>query len=380
MSSEQNSKSTNDGKSHLLKRIWRSVSVPFFAVILAGLIGAIILSASGANPWKAYVALAEGSFGNLAAWNQGDLSALGRTLEKATPLIFSGLAVAFAFKAGLFNIGAQGQLLLGAIVAAVLGFGIHGLPPYIHAPLALLGGALAGALYGAIPGALKTYSGAHEVITTIMLNYIAINITDYLADGPWKDMTPGNIVARTPEILNSARISSINGLPLGFLIALLFAVATWWLLWKTTLGFEIRTVGLNPNAARYAGIKVARTVILTMVISGLLAGIGGAIETQGVVGRYQPGFNTGLGFDGITIALLGKTHPIGVIPAAIIVGAMKAGSNHMQYKAGVANDIVDVIQALILFFVAADGIVRWLLRMRVSDDEKITLSTGWGQQ
>lgn len=372
MNSEQNSKLSNDGKVHLLIQIWHSVSVPLFAVLFAGLIGAVILIISGISPIEAYAALFEGSF--------GDLSALGRTLEKATPLVFSGLAVAFAFKAGLFNIGAQGQLLFGAIVAAVIGFGVHGLPAIIHAPLALVGGALAGALYGAIPGALKTYTGAHEVITTIMLNYIAINITDYLADGPWKDMTPGNIVARTPKILDTARIPSINGLPIGFLLAVIFSLITWWLLWKTTLGFEIRTVGLNPNAARYAGIKVAKTVILTMVLSGLLAGIGGAIETQGVVGRYQPGFNTGLGFDGITIALLGKTHPIGVIPAAILVGAMKAGSSQMQFTAGVAKEITDVIQALILFFVAADMIVKWLLRMRESDEEKITLSTGWGQQ
>ena len=307
--------------------------------------------------------------------------ALGRTLEKATPLIFSGLAVAFGFKAGLFNIGAQGQLLFGAIVAAALGFGIEGLPAIIHIPLALLGGGLAGALYGAIPGALKTFTGAHEVITTIMLNYIAINITDYLADGPWKDTTPGNVVARTPAILDfSHDPGNCGAYPGALSLRSLFAVLTWWVLWKTTIGFEIRTVGQNPHAAKYAGVKVARTVILTMVLSGLLAGIGGSIETQGVVGRYQPGFNAGLGFDGITIALLGKTHPFGVIPAAILVGAMKAGASQMQFSAGVAKEITDVIQALILFFVAADMIVRWVFRMRDAGDERIALTTGWGQQ
>lgn len=368
----QNNSSQLKGWMDYLYRLWRSVSIPIFAVLFAAAIGAVILAVSGANPWEAYAALIKGSFGSMQAF--------GRTLEKATPLVFSGLAVAFAFKAGLFNIGAQGQLLFGAIVAAALGFGIQGLPAVIHAPLALLGGALAGALYGAIPGALKTYTGAHEVITTIMLNYVAINITDYLADGPWKDTTPGNIVARTPLIQDSARIPALGNIPIGFLIALVLGIVTWWLLWKTTLGFEIRTVGLNPHAARYSGIKVARTVILTMVLSGLLAGLGGAIETQGVVGRYQPGFNTGLGFDGITIALLGKTHPVGVIPAAILVGAMKAGSSQMQFSAGVAKEITDVIQALILFFVAADMIVRWILRMREEEEEKVTLSTGWGKQ
>jgi simple sugar transport system permease protein len=352
--------------------VWRAINVPVAAVLLAAFIGAVILAISGANPLAAYAALLKGSFGGMTA--------LGRTLEKATPLIFSGLAVAFAFKAGLFNIGAQGQLLFGAIIAAAIGFGIEGLPAFIHIPLALLGGGLAGALYGAIPGALKTYTGAHEVITTIMLNYIAINITDYLADGPWKDPSPSNIVARTPAILDSARIPSIGGINLGFIFALLFAILVWWILWKTTLGFEIRTVGLNPHAAQYAGVKVARTVILTMVLSALLAGIGGAIETQGVVGRYQPGFNAGLGFDGITIALLGKTHPFGVIPASILVGAMKAGASQMQFSAGVAKEITDVIQALILFFVAADVIVRWIIRSRVTEEEKVTLSTGWGQQ
>jgi simple sugar transport system permease protein len=358
---------------NLLKRLWRAVSVPLFAVILAILIGAVILVVSGADPFRSYAALAQGAFGSGQT--------ISRTLEKATPLMLSGLAVAFAFKAGLFNIGAQGQLIFGAITSAWLGYSITGLPWYLHAPLALLGGAVAGGLFGAIPGALKAYTGAHEVITTIMLNFVAINITDYLADGPWKDPTPGNIVARTPAVLPSARLEDLGIIPVGFLIALLCAVGAWWLLWKTTIGFEIRTVGLNPHAARYAGIRVARTVILTMVLSGVLAGLGGSIETMGIIGRFQPGFNTGLGFEGITIALLGKTHPLGVVPAALLVGAMKAGANQMQFSAGVPAEIIDVIQALILFFVAAEIIVRWLIRQRaVEGEEQIALSSGWGAQ
>lgn len=355
-----------------LKSAGRAVSVPVASVILAVLIGAVILLVSGADPIVAYKALFEGSFGNIRAF--------GRTLEKATPLLFSGLAVSFAFKAGMFNIGAQGQLLLGALTSAAVGFGVHGLPPVLHVLLALFAGLAAGALFAVIPGVLKTSTGAHEVITTIMLNYVAINVTDYFANGPWKDTTPGNLVARTPAILDSAVIPRISEIPLGFFIAVIFAVAVWWLLYKTTFGFEIRTVGLNPHAAKYAGIKVAKTLILTMVLSGLLAGLGGAVETQGVVGRYQPGFNVGLGFDGITIALLGKTNPIGNIPAALLVGAMKAGSSQMQFQAGVAKEITDVIQALILFFVAADVIVRWLIRMRETDEAKVTLTTGWGGQ
>ncbi len=365
-------KETKGGFGDFLRRIWRAIAVPVMAVILALIIGAIILAVSGANPIEAYLALFRGAFGSPVA--------VQRTLEKATPLIFTGLAVAFAFKGGLFNIGAQGQLLVGGIVAAALGFGISGLPAIIHIPLALFGGALAGALYGAIPGALKAWSGAHEVITTIMLNFIAINITDYLADGPWKDTSPGNIVARTPKILPSAEIPVVAFIPLGFVIGCLMAAVTWYILYQTSLGYEIRTVGLNSNAALYAGIKVAFTVILTMTLSGLLAGMGGAIETLGVVGRYQPGFNLGLGFDGITVALLGKTHPFGVIPAAILLGAMRAGSSQMQFDAGVAKEITDVIIALMLFFVAADQIVRWIFRGRLpEEEEKITVSTSWGQ-
>jgi simple sugar transport system permease protein len=351
-----------------LRRAWQAISVPIASVILALLVGALILWLSGANPFLAYSALFKGAFGNSAA--------IGRTLEKATPLILSGLALAFAFKAGLFNIGGQGQLLLGAIAAAAVGFMVKGLPFIIHMPLALLVGSLVGALYSAIAGALKTYTGAHEVITTIMLNYVAINLTDWLADGPWKDE---GIVARTPAILDTAVIPTWANIPLGFFFAVAAAVAIWYLIFRTTIGYEIRTVGLNPNAARYSGIKVARTIVLAMAISGFLAGMGGAIETQGVVGRYQPGFNVGLGFDGITIALLAKNHPLGIIPAALLVGAMQAGASQMQFDANVAFQIIDVIQALILFFVSADVIVRWIIRSRAEEGERVTLSTGWGQ-
>jgi len=322
---EQQTEGPGGESPRWLRRSLRGTIVPLVAVLLALLIGAIILALSGANPFEAYGALIQGGFGSPTA--------VQRTLEKATPLIFTGLAVAFAFKGGLFNIGAQGQLLIGGVIAAAAGFGISGLPAIIHAPLALFAGALAGALYGAIPGFLKARTGAHEVITTIMLNFVAINITDYLADGVWKDTS-----------------------------------------------YEIRTVGLNSNAAKYAGMGVAYTIILTMTISGFLAGMGGSIETLGVVGRYQPGFNIGLGFDGITVALLGKTHPFGVIPAAILIGALRAGSSQMQFSAGVAKEITDVIIALMLFFVAADQIVRWILRGRLpEEEEKITVSTSWGQ-
>ena len=352
--------------------MWRAIRVPLVAILLALIIGAIILLATGVSPFRAYAALFKGAFGNANYFQ--------RTLEKTTPLIFSGLAVAFAFKAGLFNIGAQGQLLLGAITAAFIGFSLKGLPAALHIPLALIGGGLAGAFYGFIPGMLRSFTGAHEVITTIMLNYVAINITDYLADGPWKDTSPGNVVAMTPQIEQSARIPFLGPVPVGFLIAIVIAVVIWYLLGRTNLGFEIRTVGLNPHAAKYAGMRTKLILVLTLVISGLLAGIGGAVETQGVVYRFQPGFNTGLGFDGITIALLGRTSPLGVIPAALLIGAMKAGSNVMQFEAKVAKEILDVIQALMLFFVSADMIVRWIIHIRKEAAEEVTLTTSWGQK
>ena len=354
-----------------LRRALRAAVVPVLAVLLALLLGAIILLISGVNPLEAYGALLQGAFGNPIA--------LRRTLEKSTPLIFSGLAVAFAFKGGLFNIGAQGQLLLGAVVAAGVGFGVRGLPAIIHLPLALLAGAATGALYGAIPGALKARTGAHEVITTIMLNFIAINISDYLADGPWKDNSGTNIVARTPLVLPTAEIPALAFVPLGFLLGVLMAVVVWYILFKTTIGYEVRTVGLSANAARYAGIRVAFNIVLSMTISGALAGLGGAVETLGVVGRFQPGFNVGLGFEGITVALLAKANPFGVIPAALLLGTMAAGSSNMQFNAGAEAELTDILAALMLFFVSADLIIRKILGSRApEEEEEVTLSTGWG--
>jgi simple sugar transport system permease protein len=358
-----------------LRRFAAAVSLPLLSILIALLLGALVIIIDEGSPLDAYAALFRGAFGNQAA--------LQRTMEKATPLVFSGLAVAFAFKGGLFNIGAQGQLLFGAATAGIVGFAITGLPAIIHAPLALLAGALAGALYGAIPGALKRYRGAHEVITTIMLNYIAINLTDYLATGPFRDTTPGNIVARTPLIEDSARIPVLGGIPLGFILAVLTGLVVWWLLARTTIGFEISTVGRSPHAAQYAGIRVTAIVVVTMALSGALAGLGGAVETLGIIGRYQPGFNVGLGFDGITVALLGKTHPLGVIFSALLVGAMRGGAPQMQFSEGVRPDIIDMVLAIILFFVAADLVRRWLIRRRgerAVAGEQIQLSTGWGQQ
>jgi len=352
-------------------RFANAAVLPLVSVALGLLVGVVLILLAGNNPLEAYWAMARGAFAGGTEF--------GRTLDKATPLVMGGLAVAFAFKAGLFNIGGQGQLLLGAAFAAWAGFRFD-LPAVIHIPFAMLVGGLAAALLGGLVGALKTYRGTHEVISTIMLNFVAANLTDWLAsrDGPWTDPN-GGAIARTPLVKESAEIPRLAGLPLGFLAAVLAAIVCWWLLERSTFGFEVKTTGLSANAARYAGIQTHRIVIFTMVISAFLAGVGGAIETQGVAGRFQPGFNTGLGFDGITIALLARTNPIAVIPAALLIGAMDAGSTLMQADADVAPEIINVIQASILFFIAAPSVVRYITRLRSGEEESgVSLSSGWG--
>jgi ABC-type uncharacterized transport system permease subunit len=349
-----------------------SAVTPIVAVVLGLILGAILMVTVGANPFTAYAAMLEGAFGGL--------DEIGRVLEKATPLVLGGLAVAFAFKAGLFNIGGQGQLLLGASFAAWIGFSVE-LPSLLHIVVALLVAGLAGAALGAFVGYLKAARGVHEVISTIMLNFVAANLTDWLVsrEGPWYDppaTNPSNL-ARTPLIEDSAEIPRIEGLPLGFLVAVAAAVICWWVIERTTIGFEIRTVGANRHAAKYAGIKVGRITVLAMAISAFLAGLGGGIETLGVVGRFEPGFNTGLGFDGITIALLARTNPLAVVPAALLLGAMDAGSSLMQSRTPVEPEIVSIIQAFILLFVAAPVLVRWIVRRR-EDEERLELTTGWG--
>ncbi len=368
-----------DGQGFIrnLRRWLEPLLVPVLAILTAVIVGGVIIKSVGGDPIAAYRGLLQGAFGTRKA--------LSETTVWATPYIFAGLAVAFAFKGGLFNIGAEGQLAFGAVTAALIGYALpHWLntdiPAYIHIPLAVGLGMLAGALWAAIPGALKAYTGGHEVINTIMMNYIALNITSFLLNGPMKDPSPLNVVARTPSIAKSARIPPIFP-PLrfhwGFVLALLVAGLIWWLLWKTTLGFEIRTVGANPDAAKYAGINVKRIIIITMAISGLLAGLAGAIEVTALNYRHELGFAVGYGFDAIAIALLGKTNPFGVVLAAILFGAMRNGGTRMQFLTQIPVDIISVIQALILLFVAADAIIRFIYRIRVRE-ERVVLTRGWG--
>jgi general nucleoside transport system permease protein len=374
MQSGTQSSSTTKG---LLRSALDAMLIPSLAILTAVVLGGIIIASVKGNPFLAYYGLIQGSFGSARA--------LSETAVWATPYILAGLAVTLAFKGGLFNIGAEGQLAVGAVFAALIGYGLpewlgRDIPAIIHLPLAILVGMLMGAFWAAIVGFLKAYTGGHEVINTIMMNYIALNTISFLLNGPMKDPNPNNVTARTPLIAESARIPPIfNGLRVhwGFVLALLVAFLIWWLLNKTTLGFEIRTVGANPDAAKYAGINVKRIIILTMALSGMLAGLAGTIEVTGLNYRHELGFSIGYGFDAIAIALLGRSHPFGVVLAAILFAAMRNGATRMQFLTQMPVDLISMLQALILLFVAADAIVRYLYRIKARG-ERVVLTRGWG--
>lgn len=371
--------------SSFVGRSARALLIPALALVTALVAGAIVMWIFGDNPVDAYRGLYQGAFGNERAW--------ATTARKFTPLVLTGLSVAVAFKAGLFNIGASGQFMIGTVCSVAVGVNFEGLPAVIHLPLALLAGIAGGMLWGFIPGVLKVYTGAHEVIVTIMLNYIGSLLAGWTVyaggtqgqtPGPLWDPTAGAI-SETPDVFMSAQIPFIFGDPYrvhwGLVIVLVVAIIIWWLIFKTTFGFETRTVGQNSKAARYAGVNVGRTTIWIMMLAGGLAGLAGAIETLGLNHKFAPEFTGGVGFDGITVALLGQTHPLGVVFSAFLLGALDAGAARMQFLSGVAADIIQVIQALVLAFVAAPLIIRQLYRIRPASGESdaTVFSSGWGR-
>lgn len=339
------------------------IFVPLLSVVVALAFGGILVFIQGINPLLAYKFLFTTAFGSLDGF--------ATTLAKATPLILSGLAVAICLRAGLFNIGAQGQLISGALASAWAGYTFIGLPMFVHIPLALAFGAFFGALIALIAGILKAYRGVHEVITTIMLNSIVIALADYLTSNPFKE--PDQPLTRTPKIQNSAQMPDALGLPMGFFLAISLSVVLWWIMRNTTTGFSIETIGRNKNAGWYAGISIKKMVMLSMLIGGAVAGIAGAVETLSITGRFEPAFNAGLGFDGITVALLGRANPLGVIPAAILIGGMRASGSTVQFEAGVAPELVDLLLAMILFFVTAPLLARFFKNRKAN----VAMTSGW---
>ncbi|MEA5074774.1 MAG: ABC transporter permease [Coriobacteriia bacterium] len=358
----------------VVQRRWMTIlqktGTPVISALLAIAVGSIIIWASGYDPLAAFAALFKGSFGSPKA--------VGDTLLKSTPLILTGLAVAYGFRAGLFNIGAEGQLFMGGLAATALGLALGGASWWVSVPLMLLAAMLAGAAWAFIPALLKARIGAHEVITTMMFTYIGRYFVGYLVNGPMKE--PGNIpqtpaldpAAQLPRIATLFSEAAREAVPIlnlgrahmGILVALIAAVVIWLILKYTTLGFENRAVGFNRWASETAGISVQWTTVKALCISGVLAGLAGATEVMGVHHRLFDQFSSGFGFTGIAVALLAKNHPLGVIPAALLFGALSAGATTMQFEAKVPQDIIQIIQALVIFFVAAEEIVLWFVRRR----------------
>ena len=365
-----------------MRRLLREVTIPALAILTALLISVpVIVAATGGDWGKAAAA-----YGGLIDGALLKPNALTNTLVAMTPLIFTGLAVLLGIKAGLFNIGASGQFLVGATAGVFVGYALQ-LPPIIHAIAAMTVGALAGAAWGAIPGFLKAKRGAHEVITTIMMNYLAFFLTDWLIKGPMKDPVPSNV--RTPNILPTAELGRLflfdpnDRLHWGFIVAIIMTIAVWWLFRKTTIGFALKTSGSNPNAARYAGIRPAHMTVLAMALSGGLAGLAGIIQVLGLDHNLPALFSSDFGFDGITVAFLGQLSPFGALPAAFLLGALRNGSDLMQIRSGgvVSKEVIFLVQAFTLLFIAVPPVIRYIYRLKIKKTaiEGASLTTGWGQ-
>lgn len=365
-----------------LAALWRVATLPVLAIVLALAIAAVIVVVSSVYTGLGFFPLLPlYAYGNLFAGAFGSDVAINNTLVAAAPLMLGGLAVGLGFKAGLFNIGVAGQFLSGAFASAVVGSALAEAPTALGMTAALLAGAAAGAAVGFVPGYLKARTGAHEVVTTIMLNnaaglLLAWALTDFVA-------APGLSFPRTADIGNAALPVLLGrNLHLGVPLAFVAVFAVRWLLARTTLGFEIRTVGANPNAARYAGMPPQVIIPLTMALSGLLGGVAGSIQMLGVIGFYASGISASVGFDAIAVALLGRSDPIGILFAALLFGAFRAGAPLMQITTHVPIEIIDIIQALIILFLAADLIVRGVFRLRarpVEIEGATTVTRTWGE-
>jgi ABC-type uncharacterized transport system permease subunit len=327
------------------------------AVAIALLAGGVVIALSGENPVPAYEALFQGAFGGQRS--------LAETLVMAAPLILGGLAFAVAARAGMFNIGIEGQMVMGGMLAGLTAAWDSGLPIYVHLPLAVLAAMVAGGIWGFIPGILKAKTGAHEVITTIMLNYLAYRIStvvigqeDFpLVNAALQATQPALETARLPRLLEGTRLHA------GIIIALLAALVVWFLLYRTVFGYQIRTVGISRGASAYAGISWGRTIALAMLLSGLLSGLGGAVDAVGLQGRYY-NVPLGLGFTSIAVGLVGRNQPLGVILSGLLFGALASGATKMQNTAGISRDIVYVLLGFVILSISALAVVQQFRQSR----------------
>jgi simple sugar transport system permease protein len=343
--------------------------LPVAAVVAALLVGALLLLMLGVSPLSAYGSLFSGALGNV--------SGITQTLTKATPLLLVGLGICIAFRGGVINIGGEGQLIVGALSATAFSLTFSGWPAPALLPLTLVIGALAGLIWGAVPGYLKAHMGVNEILSTVMLNQIALQLMNFLLRGPLLD--PAQVAAGTnipqsaalPESVWLLRLVPRTLFHSGAILAIVLAVLVYFLLWRTTIGYRIRAVGLNPHASRYAGVPVQRYVVLAMALSGAFCGVAGAVEVMGVHHRMIEGMSGGYGFSGIVAALFGKLHPLGTIPASALFGALLVGADKMQRAIQVPSAIVIALQGLVvLFVVASDLYVRRRSRRRVSSPSK----------
>ena len=374
---------------------WRSaLLVPALAILTALLVGVVVIIFTdlealrlwGSDPGQAwsitwdsiysgYKALFLGSFGSLRA--------VSETLLGSAPLILGGLSVGIGFRAGLFNIGTEGQMLIGGMAAVWVGIAFQ-LPIFLHLPLALVGGAIGGGIWGAIPGFLRARTGAHEVITTIMLNLIAANLVIYMLktsifqvegrDDPISEAVATS--ARFPRLFGFLGDSQVR-VTAGIIFAVLVAWFIYWLLFKTTVGFEFRAVGMNPDGAQYAGMNVVFLYTAVMAVAGALGGLAGADQILSILYRGSPNFSAGIGFDAISLALLGRSHPAGIVAAGILFGALRSGGQVMQVQTDLSIDLILVVQALIVVFIAAPALIRAIYRVRTGRAAE-QLTTGWG--
>ncbi|MGI8612676.1 MAG: ABC transporter permease [Nocardioidaceae bacterium] len=372
-----------------LSRWLPSIKVTLAAIALALVVGAVLILVSDREviesfryffsyPWDAIrnsgVAIGE-SYWALVTGSVGSWDAIGATLERAAPLICAGLAVTLAFRAGLFNIGAQGQLQVGAICAAYVGFH-YDLPPVVHVLAALVAGLVGGAVWGGIVGLLKARTGAHEVITTIMLNYVAAALLTYLLTKEAFQQA-GSDNPRSDSVKADATFPDILGVHAGIVLAIVAAVGVWWLLERSTVGFELRAVGANADAGRTAGMSVAKVYTLAMIVAGLLAGLAGAQQVLGHEDALTANFGGTIGFDAITVALLGRATPLGTVLAGLLFGALSTGGLAMQASASTPLALTQVLQALIVLFVAAPALVKVVFRFRETDGGGAVMAKGW---